>query len=282
MTPLAVVAFSFDPVLRFGGLEVRAQTLLLAGIALAALLVAARIGRVTPQSSPFVPPPTLRPDDIPFLVLGIVPGAVIGGRLEYVLLHLDYYRANPGSIADPTQGSLALALAVVGGILGGLAIARLVGAPGDRWMHAAVLPVLFLLAAGKLAAVLAGEGQGLPSDVPWATAFDGPGPWGSLAPGIPSHPAQVYEAITTTVVLVVLGLAIRLGAFARRNGAALLVGVLLWAVGRGIVAVTWRDADVFGPFKAEHLVLAVVVGGCVGGLMRLRIGGPPEYLRRHS
>lgn len=271
--PPAVIPLAFDPVLRLGDLEFRVQTVVLAGIIFAALLLAARIGRLTPQDSPFVPPPTLRPDEIPFLVLGIVPGAVIGGRLEYVLLHLDYYRANPGAIVDPAQGSLSLTLGMVGGILGGIIIARLVGAPAGRWMHAAVLPMLFVLAAGKLSAVLAGEGQGLPTGAWWATTFQGPGPWGSLAPEIPSHPSQLYEAVATTIVLAVLGLALRFGAFGRRDGSALLFAVVLWAIGRGIVAVTWRDAPVAGPFLAEHLVLAVIAIGCLVGMIALRLSG---------
>ncbi len=283
MTAPAVITLAFDPILRLGDLELRGQTVVLAGILLAALLMAARIGRITPQPGPYVPAPTLRPDDIPFLVLGIVPGAVIGGRLEYVLLHLEYYRANPLAIIDPAQGSLALGLAVAGGVLGGIVIARLVGAPADRWMHAAVLPMLFVLAAGKLASVLAADGQGLPSDLAWATSYTGPGPWGSLAPEIASHPSQVYEAIASTLVLVFLGRAIRLGAFARRNGSALLVAVALWAIGRGVVAFTWRDAAVTGPFRAEHLVLAVVVGACVGGLLRLRWAeSRPQLVRRRT
>jgi phosphatidylglycerol:prolipoprotein diacylglycerol transferase len=270
LTPPAVIVFEFDPILRLGDLEVRAATIALAGIILVALLVATRIGRITPQPGPYVPPPSLRPDEIPFLVLGIVPGAVIGGRLEYVLLHLDYYAAHPAAIADPAQGGLALALAVAGGVLGGIAIARLIAAPADRWMHAAVLPVLFLLAAGKLAGLLAGDGQGLPSDLTWATAYLGPGPWGSLAADLPSHPSQVYEAIATVVVLVPMGIAICLGAFDRRDGSALLLAVALWAVGRGVVAFTWRDATVAGPFRAEHLVLAAIVVGCLASTWRIR------------
>jgi phosphatidylglycerol:prolipoprotein diacylglycerol transferase len=270
----AVITLAFDPVLRFGALEVRVATVALAAILLAGLLLAARIGRLTPQPGPYVPPPPLRLDDIPFLVLGIVPGAVIGGRLEYVLIHLDYYAANPAAIVDPGQGSLALGLAVAGGMVGGIAIARLVGAPATRWMHAAVLPLLFVLAAGKLASVLAADGQGLPSDVAWATAYTGPGPWGSLAPEVPAHPSQVYESIATTLVVVLVGLAIRFGAFARRDGSALLAGLALWAVGRGVAVFTWRDAAVAGALRVEHLVLAVIVIGCVGGLlgMRLRAG----------
>ena len=278
----AVIDLAFDPVIRFGGLEVRAQTVLLALILLAGLLLAARIGHLTPQPGPYVPPPPLRLDDIPFLVLGIVPGAVIGGRLEYVLIHLDYYAANPAEIVDPAQGGLALGFAVIGGILGGAAIARLVGAPAGRWMHATVLPLLFVLAAGKLATVLAGDGQGAPTDAWWATAYAGPGPWGSLAPEIPSHPSQVYEAIATTAVLTVLGLALRAGIFGRRDGSALLAGVALWALGRAIAAFTWRDSTVVGPLVAEHVVLVAVIGICVGGLVRLRLGGPPDAIPGRS
>jgi phosphatidylglycerol:prolipoprotein diacylglycerol transferase len=277
----AVITLAFDPVLRLGDLEVRVATVALAGILLTGLLLAARIGRLTPQPGPYVPPPPLRLDDIPFLVLGIVPGAVIGGRLEYVLIHLDYYAANPAAIVDPGQGSLALGLAVAGGMVGGIAIARLVGAPATRWMHAAVLPLLFVLAAGKLASVLAADGQGLPSDVAWATAYTGPGPWGSLAPEVPSHPSQVYEAIATTLVVVLVGLALRFGAFARRDGSALLAAIVLWGVGRFAVAFTWRDAEVAGPFRAEQLLLAVVIAACIGGLVRLRFG-PSSQLVVHS
>ena len=275
----AVIDLTFDPVLRLGAFEVRVATVLLALVILAGLLIAARIGRLTPQSGPYVPPPPLRPDDIPLLVLGIVPGAVIGGRLDYVLVHLDYYLANPGAIVDPAQGGLNLGLGVVGGILGGLVIARLVGASADRWMHASALAVLFVLAAGKVASVLSGEGQGLPSDLPWATAYHGPGPWGSLGPAIASHPSQAYEALTTTIVLAVIGLALLAGAFGRKDGSVLLAAVALWALGRAVVVFTWRDAAVAGPFRAEHLILAVVIGGCLGGLIRLRLGGRPEGLR---
>jgi prolipoprotein diacylglyceryltransferase len=143
-------------------------------------------------------------------------------------------------------------------------------------MHAMALPLLFVLAAGKLATVLGGDGQGAPTDAWWATAYAGPGPWGSLGPEIPSHPSQVYEAIATTAVLAVLGLALRVGIFGRRDGSALLAGVALWALGRGVVAFTWRDATVAGPLVAEHVVLVAVIGVCVGGLVRLRLGGPHE------
>jgi phosphatidylglycerol:prolipoprotein diacylglycerol transferase len=266
----AVITLAFDPLVYFGDVTVRAATILLAAILLGALLVLTRIGLITPTEGPYVPAPTLNPWDLPFLVLGIVPGAVLGGRLDYVLVHLDYYVAHPDSAIDPTQGALGLGLAVPGAIIGGALIARLIDAPLDRWMHAAVLPTLFALAAGKFSGVLSADGQGQSAGVAWATAYVGDGPWNSLAASIPSHPSQVYEAIAVTVILLVLGLALRAGAFARRDGSALGVAIVLWALARMAVATTWRDMAIAGPLRAEQLILIAVVAGSVVGIVRIR------------
>src|SRR3970282_2744135 len=141
----AVITLAFDPLVYFGDLSARAQTIVLATIAFVALLVFVRIGRITPTDGPYVPAPTLPPSDIPFLVLGMFSAAVRGGRLAYVLVHLDYYLANPAAIVDPTQGALGLGLAVPGAILGGGLVARLIGAPVDRWLPAAGPATLLVL-----------------------------------------------------------------------------------------------------------------------------------------
>ena len=266
----AVIDLAFDPLVRIGGSTYRLETIALAAILLVALLVMVRIGWVTPSVGPYVPAPPLRADELLYLVLGIVPGAVIGGRIEYVLLHFDYYSVHTSAIVDPAQGSLALALGIVGGIVGGAVIARLIGAPIDRWMHAATLPLLFVLATGKLVGVLGGTGQGAPSSVAWATAYHGAGPWGSLAANLPSQPSQVYEAIATVLVILVVGILLRLGVFARRDGAAMLVALALWAIGRFVVVYTWRDAPVAGSLRAEQLILAALIVGSLALVVAIR------------
>ena len=60
--------------------------------------------------------------------------------------------------------------------------------PLGRWMHALAIPLLLALALGKGAMILGGSGQGQLTDVAWATAYLGPGPWGSLAPQLPAQP----------------------------------------------------------------------------------------------
>ena len=267
----AVISFAFDPVLKLGDTaSVRIETLALAAVLFIGIAMAARIGRLTPAVGPYVPAPTLRPDDLIFIIVGAVPGAIVGGRLGYVLAHLDYYLANPGLIVDPTKGGFELTLAVPLAVLTGAVIARLVGAPVVRWMHASAFPLLFVLAAGKLVGVLGANGQGTPVDLPWATAYTGPGPWDSLAPELASHPSQFYEAGLVLVAVVVLALISRWEVIARRDGAALFAAVGLWAVARFVVAFTWRDPAVVGPLRIEQVLLLVLVAGCVAGFLERR------------
>lgn len=269
---LTVISLAFDPVLRLSDTaSVTYETIALAMVAFVGLALAARIGSQTPAIVPYVPAPGLRVDDLVFAVVGAVPGAIVGGRLGSVLDHLDYYVANPGAIIDPAQGGLTLTLAVPIGILTGGLIARLLGAPVGRWLHAAALPLLFVLAAGKLVGVLGATGQGAPSDLPWATAYGGPGPWGSLAPDIASHPSQVYEAILVTLAIGAFLAASRLEVVARQDGAAMFVALGLWSIARFLVAFTWRDAGVVGPLRMEQLLaLGVLAIGAAGFVERAR------------
>jgi prolipoprotein diacylglyceryltransferase len=255
--PIAVIAFDFDPLLRLAeGLVVRWQTIALAAVIATTLVLAALIARRD----------ALHAEDLLFITIGTVPGAVIGGRIGYALLHLDYYTGHPGSLLDPGLGSMELALGVVGGLLSGSYVASLLGAPVGRWRQAVALPLLFVLGVGKLTMILGGAGQGTPSSAGWATAFLGPGPWGSLAPALPSQPSQAYEAFATLGILVVLMVALALGAFERRDGRVLFLAIGVWALARAVFATTWRDEAVLGGLNMGSLI-AIAVG--VGSLSAL-------------
>ncbi|HZC33456.1 MAG TPA: prolipoprotein diacylglyceryl transferase family protein [Candidatus Bathyarchaeia archaeon] len=251
--PTAVIAFDFDPLLHLGDGTVRLETIGVAAAIFAALVLAGLAVRSV----------GLRHDDLVFVVLGVVPGAVIGGRLGDVFLNPAWYGADPGRIVDPAVGSLELALAVVGGALTGTIVAVLLDGQPGRWLHAATLPTLIALAGGKLATVLGGRGQGQPWDGDWATAYLGPGPWGSLGPQIPSHPSQVYEALATIAVLVIVMGLLTVPAFRRPDGRAFLIAVGAWAVGRALVADTWRDPVASGPFRLEQVLDLGISAGAV-------------------
>jgi prolipoprotein diacylglyceryltransferase len=250
IVPIATITFGFDPILRLGpDLAVRWQTVALAAVIALVLawsgILARRIG--------------LRPDDLLSIVIGAVPGAIIVGRLAWIAVHPGVVPPDLYAWLDPLLGGFDLAAAVVGGIASGAFIAALLGAPLARWSNILTVPLLLAIGLGKLTMILGGSGQGLPSDLPWATAFVGPGPWGSLAASVPSHPAQAYEGLATLALAVVLMVAVGVGAGGRADGRLLMGAVAGWAFVRAAVSVTWRDPVVLEPFGTAGW-LAVVVG----------------------
>jgi phosphatidylglycerol:prolipoprotein diacylglycerol transferase len=260
--PIAVVTFQFDPSAQlFGDLTVLWGTIALATVIVAALLLAARLARAG----------GLAADDIPIVAVGIVPGAVVGGRLGYLLLHEAYFGPRLDQLLDPSIGAMELGLAVVGGFLTGSYVASLLGTPVGRWLHLAAAPVLFALGAGKLTMVLTGSGQGAPSGATWATAYLGPGPWGSLLPALPSQPSQAYEGIATLAILAVLAVSLALGAFGGRDGRLFFVAIGLWAGARALVSTTWRDPAVAGGWNAGGLIAIGIAVACALVLILLTV-----------
>jgi len=252
--PTAVLAFDFDPWLHLGDGAVRWETVAIA----VAIFLSVVLAGVAARSS------GLRVDDLLFVILGIVPGAVVGGRLGYVLLHPAFFTSAPGRMLDPGVGSLELTLGVVGGALTGSLVALLLdGRPGP-WLRVATFPTLLVLGAGKLAMVLGGTGQGLPTSGDPATAYLGSGAWGSLGPAIPSIPSQALEAAATGIIVILIVLVSLAPALRRPDGRLFLLALAGWAIGRAIVASTWRDPVLAGPLRAEQVIDVVVAIGSLG------------------
>lgn len=266
--PPAAIAFDFDPLLRLtGDLAVRWQTLALAAL-LFAILVAVGV-RARGLG--------LRPDDALAIAVGAVPGAVIGGRLGYLLLRPEAFAGGPASLVDPAVGGLELVSGVAGGMVTAAYVAALLGTSVASWARLAALPLLVLLGGGKLAMALGGSGQGLPSDAAWATAYLGTGPWGSLAPDLPSHPAQLYEGAATLVLGAVLAIttasldARRATAIRRPrpDGRLLLVGLAGWALIRATASTTWRDPVALGPLPTGGWVALVFALAAIAAVAAL-------------
>jgi phosphatidylglycerol:prolipoprotein diacylglycerol transferase len=286
-----LIELSFDPLFRLGALTIRWQTIGVTLALLVALTVAALMAPDVRAQRPFFRrrDPDLRPlfpaapkveqakpirrlrlDDMLLITAGIVPGAVVGGRLFHVLDYWSYYSIQPQKMFDPVVGSLSLLGAVLGGLLTASYVARMIEAPVRRWADAAAVPMLLALGLGKLAQLLGGSGQGLPFDGSWALAFVGGGPWVSPNAQIPSHPAQVYEGLWMLIgIPLVLRLAgqrfaplrvNRLVGWADRTSreGALFAGALGWfLLGRLFIGYTWRDEQIVGGLNVEQTLALI-------------------------
>ena len=259
IVPLDAIFFDFDPTIDIGDREVTLWSLLtIAGVMLALASAAFLAARSRGPDGD-----RLSQIDLWMMVLGAVPGAVIGGRLGYALIHYDYYLVDPISLFYTGQGSFQLSCAIVGGALTGAYVARVIEAPVGRWLDVAAVPVLAIVVIGKMGMALGGAGQGSPSTNPPATAYLGEGPWGSLGPAIPSQPSQLYESGLTFAVLIILVALVAFRRFTRSSGTMFLVALELWAVARFLVAFTWRDSAVLGPLTVDQLISLGILAGCL-------------------
>ena len=311
MSP-AVLTLQFDPTLDIGGRLVRSETLALAAVIIVAITLAASLaGRANRSDVALVaatpgavPEPRLRRDDLLYMVVGALPGAVIGGRILHGLDFYDFYFNvdTPSALLDPARGSLSLLGAVLGGTITAGYVGWLIGAPLRRWLDVAIVPLLVAIGLGKFANVLGGGGQGAVADVPWAVAFAGGGPWRSLGADLPAHPSQVYEGLWALAGILVVGifaapaawrnmperlryrprtereatLALRYNVRvedlpppgAPSPGFLFGVGLGWWALGRVVVGFTWRDDRIVAGLGVEQIAALFVIVGLLLLLVR--------------
>jgi prolipoprotein diacylglyceryltransferase len=308
----AVITLQFDPTVDIGGRLVRWETLALAAVIVLAITLAAWVaGRAnrsqealvaaTPRA---VAEPRLRRDDLLYMVVGALPGAVIGGRILHGLDFYDFYFNvdTPSALLDPARGSLSLLGAVIGGTLTAAYVGWLIGAPLRRWLDVAIVPLLLAIGLGKFANLLGGAGQGAITDAPWAVAFAGGGPWRSLGADLPAHPSQVYEGLWALAGILVVGIfaaplvwrhmpeRLRHRPRTEREAAIALrfnvrvedlpppgplspgflfgVGLGWWAIGRVVVGFTWRDDRIGGALNVEQIAALLVFVGLLVLLVR--------------
>jgi prolipoprotein diacylglyceryltransferase len=93
--PIAVITFTFDPFVQlFGDLSVRWGAIALTVVISVAIVLAGLLARGA----------GLRADDVVFITVGVVPGAVIGGRVGYLLLHPSFANGELGRLVEGARG----------------------------------------------------------------------------------------------------------------------------------------------------------------------------------
>lgn len=263
------IELGFDPTFKIGEAVVRWQAIGVAVAVMVALVLAAvRARREAGPDGQLGQLEPLRLDDLLYVALGILPGAVAGGRLVHALVYWDGYAADPAVLLDPAKGGLSLLGAVFGGTITALYVARLLEGTARRWADAAAVPLLVAVAIGKVAQFLAGGGQGEAWDGPWAVAFVGPGPWVSASPGVPAHPVALYEAIWA--LLGIGFVAVAAGGVRRASsvgtGSAFVAALSWFLLGRVLLGAFWRDDRLVGPLNVEQALAAVGLGVLVAGV----------------
>ena len=253
------------PIAQVGPWSVRLETIALAVVVLVALIAAVRIARTTPldvrrsagdRLPPDGEPNHLRADDLLFIAVAAIPGAVAGGPDRLHLLHLDYYtgqsrrdlRHQPGRLRTVACRRRRHAHRRDRGRAPRRA-RRPLDARADRAAAARTG------GRARRAMVLGGDGQGRPVGRAPGDGLPRPGSVGFARAGRCRRiRRRRTRRVATVIVILLLSDLLTLGRFERRAGGAFLLGIAMWSVARAIVATTWRDPAVVGPLNMGQVL----------------------------
>jgi len=195
-----------------------------------------------------------------------IPVGVLSAKVVHVLGWWDYYLMRPAEIWQLGISELSLWGGLVGGGVVAAAVLRHDRGHRRRVLDCAARAVALAIAIAQVGAFLEGAGQGVPSDLPWATQYTS-----HLAAtpdfGVPRHPAQVYDG------LIAIGLFAVLTALRPTLAAGLPTSLFLMVYGGARVAlggVRLEPAFLFGLQIEQLLALGSIAVGAVIGLRTVR------------
>jgi len=140
----------------------------------------------------------IKRSDFDDLLVYLVLGIILGGRLGYVIFYnLEYYIQNSFEIFKLWQGGMSFHGGLLGVIVAIFVFSKNKNTDFFKYSDiiACVAPIgLFL---GRIANFINGELFGKISTLPWAVIFPNGG-------NIGRHPSQIYEAILEGIILFVL------------------------------------------------------------------------------
>ena len=153
------------------------------------------IKKISANNNNFIPIKTSQFDD---LVIYLVIGIIIGGRMGYVIFYnFEYYINNFLEIFKLWHGGMSFHGGLLGIILATYIFSKIKKVSFFKFSDiiACVAPIgLFL---GRIANFINGELFGKVSNAPWAVIFPNAG-------NLARHPSQIYEAILEGIILFII------------------------------------------------------------------------------
>lgn len=177
-------------------------------------------------------------DSLLTIMLCVIIGVIIGGRLGYVLVYGDgYYFAHPAEVLAFNHGGMSFHGGLIGALLSGIVAAHVTKIPyltlADMGCIAAPIGLFF----GRCANFVNGELWGAPTDGPLGVVF------GGAAGMMPRHPSQLYEAVLEGIVIFCVLFALSRKRPPRPQGTFLGAFLVLYGIFRFLIEFV-REPDV--------------------------------------
>lgn len=193
-------------------------------------------------------------------MLLLLPAALAGSRLLFVVLHWKVFRRDPARVWRTTEGGAALYGGLICSLLFSLPLAWMLALPlGGLW-DAVAIAMLVGMVFTRTGCLLQGCCAGRPSQSP--IAFELPNAQGVWCRRLPF---PLFEA-----GIAALTLAFSVHFLDQRSGGVLFLGALaMYGTGRWILEPTRERIDRIGGWSVHRVISAVLVGAAAMAVLFL-------------
>ncbi len=190
-------------------------------------------------------------DHILNLVIVIIPAAIIGARIYYVLFNWTYYSLNPGEIAAIWHGGLAIHGGLLGGTLAALVYIRKKGLFPGQIADLMAPGVILGQAVGRWGNFINQEAHGGPASAEFMSRFPSFISEQMYIEGQYYHPTFLYESGWNLLVFIILMV---FRSRRRFSGEVALWYLALYSLGRFFIEAMRTDSLMIGTLKTAQLV----------------------------
>lgn len=183
------------------------------------------------------------------LLFVILPFAIIGARIWYVIFEWDFYKNDPIQILNFRAGGLAIHGGILFAVIGIYSYTKKKNLPLIDILDVMVPSLALGQAIGRWGNFVNGEAHGIATNLPWAIIVD----------GVKVHPTFLYESIGDFLIFLFLII------YRKKNPKkGIQTGVYFMAYGvlRFFVEGLRTDSLMIGPFRMAQItsVVYLIIG----------------------
>ncbi len=180
------------------------------------------------------------------ILLVVIPSAIVGARLYYVIFNWSFYATDWTRIFRIWEGGLA----IHGGIIAGILVCWLMThckEPGFlRWADVFCPSLAIGQAIGRWGNFFNQEAYGYSTDLPWAMYID----------GAYRHPTFLYESLWDVGAFIIL---IKLLRRPHRRGSVFAIYLIVYSIGRFVIETFRTDSLMLGFLRTAMMVSIICI-----------------------